>query len=293
MIVVVARDSLDKGELRMRHYLRGTLVVALIWMSSAAGGHADDQAVKEFLIDQGCALGPSTMSTALTAGIDTSIIVKLTTDAQKDSRTVKTGHWLVLPRETCEIKPPRVTSEIAIDDPEVVQNTSAIDAYVADGSPGCYLDGQSVFETAKVSRGWTADKANQEYLRFLGAGLISGDLAFFSPDPLRTPPGFMITRGACAKVPQMPEVEKTHALLVKHFDALIRADAAGEATCDSSGVPSWKFTEVSERIFGEKAPNAWMGFEITFIAMGAGWYEGQSATKKGVPRPPLCQYKAN
>ena len=28
----------------MSHYLRETLVVALIWMSSAAGGHADDQA---------------------------------------------------------------------------------------------------------------------------------------------------------------------------------------------------------------------------------------------------------
>jgi hypothetical protein len=41
-------------------------------------------------------------------------------------------------------------------------------------------------------------------------------------------------------------------------------------------------------MMGGKAPNAWIGFEITVIAMGAGWYEGMSPTRKGRPRPPLC-----
>ncbi|KAA3511418.1 hypothetical protein RMS29_020465 [Agrobacterium rosae] len=263
---------------------------ACIWIASIVPSYADDGSIKEFLLDQGCALGPSTLSAAINAKIDPALIAKLTAEANADSGTIKTGDWMVLPRDKCEIQPPRVKSAIAVDDPEVSQNTSAVDAYIKDGSPGCYLDGPSLFEAVEISRGWAPDKANQEYLRFLSAGLTSGDLSFFSSDPLRTPPGIMITRGDCANIPQIHDIRRSHELLVKHFDALIRSDAAGEATCDSLGFPSWNFTKVSEGILGEKAPNAWMGFEISFIAMGAGWFEGQSATEKGRPRPPLCHY---
>jgi hypothetical protein len=273
-----------------RFWLRVTLGATCTFSASVSPGNADDGLIDRFLIDQGCALGPTTMSAAMAAKIDPAIIAKLKADAEADGTTLKTGDWIVLSQDRCRIQPPTVISEIAVDDPEVVQNTSPIDAHDEDGFKGCYLDGLSLFEALKVSRGWLPDKANQEYLRFLSAGLISGDLSFFSPDPLRTPPGFMVTRGDCAEVPQMPEVKKSHELLLKHFGDLIRGDAAGEATCESLGFPSWKFTEVSEHILGGKAPNAWMGYEIGFIAMGAGWFEGQSATEKGRPRPPLCHY---
>ncbi|MBN7809157.1 hypothetical protein JZX86_27945 [Agrobacterium rosae] len=274
----------------MNQLNRGMLVSALIWLSLSAPGLADDKSLNEFMIDQGCALGPSTMSAAIAAKIDPSTITKLIADALADSKTAKTGEWLVLSKDKCEIRPPRIHSEIAIDDPEVVHSTSVVDAFIKDGFPGCFLDASSLRHKLRMSRGWSADKATQEYLRFFSSGLITGDLAFFSPDPLQTPPGVMVLRGACASAGQIENVRKSHELLIGNFDALIRADAAGEATCESSGVPSWKFPEVSQRILGRKAPNAWMGYEITFIAMGAGWYEGQSATQKGRPRPPLCRY---
>ena len=177
-----------------------------------------------------------------------------------------------------------------MSDPEVVQNLSAIDAYENDGDIGCFLTG-SVLETVKASRNWNDDKANLEYLRFLSASIISGELSFYSPNPLRTPPGFIVTSGKCAEAPQMPDIKRSHDLLIRHFGALIRADAAGEASCEPSGVPSWKFHEIADEIIGGKPHNAWMGFEISIIAMGAGWYDGITATNKGRPRPPLCRYR--
>ena len=34
--------------------------------------------------------------------------------------------------------------------------------------------------------------------------------------------------------------------------------------------------------------NEWGGMEVLMMAMAAGWYEGHSLTRKGMPRPPLC-----
>ncbi|WP_288427449.1 hypothetical protein [uncultured Agrobacterium sp.] len=273
-----------------RFWVRGALYLACVFSASVPLGDAYSGSIDEFLVDQGCAVGPTTMLSATTAKIDPKIIEKLKAEANADDKTLKTGDWIVLSQDRCRIQPPMVISEIAVGDLEVVQNTSTITEHEEDRFKGCYLNGSSLFEALQTSRGWLPKKANQEYLRFLSAGLVSGDLSFFSPDPLRTPPGFMVTRGDCADVPQMLDVKKSHELLLQNFGALIRADAAGEATCESLGFPSWKFSEVSERILGGKAPNAWIGYEIRFIAMGAGWAEGLSSTQKGRPRPPLCRY---
>ncbi|MFN4128088.1 hypothetical protein [Pannonibacter indicus] len=191
----------------------------------------------------------------------------------------------------CEIRLPSVTSEIRVSDAEVTQNLSAIDAYAGEGAPGCYLDGSGLQNALMVSRRWDREKVNLEYLRFLSASLVAGELTFYSASNPRTPPGFAVTTGQCGDIPQMPEIRRSHDLLIQHFGALIRADAAGEATCEGGGVPSWKFDEVSQKVMGETGPNAWLGFEIRIIAMGAGWYDGMTATSKGEPRPPLCRYE--
>lgn len=252
---------------------------------------ADDKPIKDFFAAQGCAIGPSTIAAAIVNGIDHATIEGYAATARTDPNTVKTGNWLVLSPEACEIRPPVVTSEIRMSDPEVIQNLSAVDAYAKDGNAGCFLNGQGLVKTLETSRGWNDDKAYLEYLRFLSASIVSGELSFYSPDPLRTPVGFVATSGACARIPQMPDIARSHDLLIRHFDALIRADAAGEAVCESYGVPSWKFREVAEQVIGDRAPNAWLGLEIRFIAMGAGWFDDVTATSKGRPRPPLCRYE--
>lgn len=255
----------------------------------AAPAAAADNGIETFFASQGCAVGPSTIAAAISHGFDRSAIEDYVAGARAAAKTQKVGDWLVLARDVCEIRPPMVDSELKLSDPEVRQSLVDEDNETHDGYAGCVLDGSKLFEIVQSSRGWTADKANAEYLRMLSAGLVSGDLAFYSPDWLRTPRGVMLTIGGCRNLPQMPDIRRSHQLLVKHFDALIRGDTAAEATCDSHGVPSGKFDEVAETVLGHKPLNAWMGFEIKFIAMGAGWHEGVTATQRGRPRPPMCR----
>ncbi|MFV0410259.1 MAG: hypothetical protein ACK5LJ_11370 [Paracoccus sp. (in: a-proteobacteria)] len=72
-------------------------------------------------------------------------------------------------------------------------------------------------------RNWDEERNFQEDMKFVGAGLASDEIAFYSDDPMRTPVGFSITSGSCSKAPLMPEIEKDHAFLVRNFDPLVRA----------------------------------------------------------------------
>ncbi len=253
--------------------------------------HAESGAIERFFAGQGCAIGPSTIAAAIAGGIERSEVEAYVAVIRADPKNLKTGEWVVLAAETCEIRPPAITSEIRIDDPEVVQSLSAIDAYSEQGDPGCFLDGQKLVKTVQSNRAWDPEKANLEYLRFLGQSVISGELSFYSADPVRTPPGIIATSGKCADTPQMPAIKRSHDLLIKHFDALIRTDAAGDDFCASRSGPSWKFSEVAERVFGEKPTNAFLFMDVSLIALGAGWFEGMSSRNKGTPRPPLCSFE--
>lgn len=247
--------------------------------------------VEKFFANQGCAIGPSTIAAAIAGGIERSEVEAYAAAMRADPKNMKTGEWVVLGEEGCEIRPPAISSEIRISDPEVVASLSAMNAYAEYGDIGCFLDGSKLFETVQSTRGWDADKANLEYLRFLGQSVISGELSFYSADPVRTPPGIIATRGACAETPHMPEIRRSHALLMKHFNALIRTDAAKEELCPSRSGPSWKFAETAEQVFGEKPTNAFLFMDLSLIAWGAGWYEGTTSRNKGTPRPPLCRYE--
>lgn len=252
---------------------------------------AENRPVEAFFAGQGCAVGPSTVAAAIAHGLDRSAVEAYAAAVRVEPKNIRTGEWVVLAKETCEIRPPLITSEIRMDDPEVFESLSAIDAYAEHGDIGCFLDGSKLFETVQTTRGWNADKANLEYLRFLGRSVISGELSIYSADPVRTPPGLIATGGKCSDAPKMPDVRRSHDLLMKHFDALIRADAAIEELCSSRSGPSWKFAEVAEQVFGEKPTNAFLFMDVSLIALGAGWYEGTSATRKGTPRPPLCRFE--
>jgi hypothetical protein len=280
---------------RPRHALKNRLGLACAFLcctlAATRPAQADQARIELFLAEQGCVIGPSTLAEAEVQGLDRAALEAQAAKARADQGTVTSGAWLVLSPEACEIKPPRIVSKIKIGDPEVVKNLSSIDAYKADGSIGCYLDAMGLLAAVKTSRQWSEEEAFLEYARFLGASVIAGELAFYSPDPLRSPVGFQLTTGACSKTPDMPDIKRSHALLIRHFGALIRADSIGEATCENSGAPSWKMAELLKQISGGKVANAWTSFEVFIIAMGAGWFDGMSSTSKGKPRPPLCRYK--
>jgi hypothetical protein len=254
-----------------------------------APARANSDAVKDFLAVNGCVVGPSTLELAVTLKIDKQAFETYVKCVSTHPGIVKTGEWLTLPEEICTLLLPMIVSEVKITDPGVMESFSAIDAYAKDGSYDCFLDPEKWYKTIEKSRNWSVEKTQQEYLRFLGASIIAGDISFYWPDPLQTPPGLIATRGACAITPEMPEIKRNHGLLIKHFGAILRADVAGEATCERGGAPSWKLQEIIEKLTGGQATNAWMFAEVRFIAYGAGWYEDMNSGRApNQPRPPLC-----
>lgn len=253
-------------------------------------GAAANEALADFVAAQGCAIGPATRALAGNAGFAEEAIDALAAQADGEAGTVRTGDWIVLPPSLCSIRPPEVRSEIGLGDPELKALTSRIDAYAESGERGCFIDGPALMERVQETRGWDADKANQEYLRFLAENLRSGDLAFYKNDPLSTPVGFQVLTGDCADVPEIDAIQRSQALRDREFDDLIRADAAN-VVCGQDEAPSYHFMNLVQERTGSENTNAWMHFEVRMMAMGGGWYVGNSATQKGTPRPPLCRFE--
>jgi hypothetical protein len=267
------------------------MVIFGVLLNGTGPSKADENEIRRFFAAQGCAIGPTTVSRAEGNGLDRGLIDAYARQARLAAGSVNTGDWVVLPSSLCTIRLPVTTSELKLSDPGLAQSISAIDAYAADGDVGCFLDPEKLLAALQQSRRWDEEKANREYLRFLSASLVAGKLSFHSPDPLRTPPGFVVLTDECLRIPQLAQIRRSQQLLATHFDALIRADAAGDSFCNDRMSPSFSFPDVFKRITGEQSPNAMIGFEISIIAIGAGWFDNTSARRKGDPRPPLCRYR--
>ncbi len=262
--------------------------VLLIAVSSSSGAAVAQEDLDRFLAAQGCAVGPMTGILADEAGLDRDALDAIVARATADPATVRTGDWAILPPSLCVIRPPEVKSRIDVEDPEVTASTSAIDAHAEFGALGCFLDGPAMLERIRASRGWSADQAHLEYMRFLAENLRSGDLAFYGNDPLSTPIGFQLLTDRCANVPQIDDIREAQALRDENFDAVIRADAA-DVICGRDQSPGPRFMSIVQQQTDGRNTNAWLASEFTFMTMGAGWYTGQSATEPGTPRPPLCR----
>ncbi|HIP23732.1 MAG TPA: hypothetical protein EYG79_09100 [Rhodobacteraceae bacterium] len=264
----------------------------LFWPMFSASAQAANQneALIQFFAGQGCAIGPSTIIAARVDGFSPHEIDQLRDAVRSDPETIETGGWLVLSAEVCEIEMPRINNQLHVSDPEVAERISAVDAYAAEGSFGCFFHMDGIFEHLALTRGWSERKAAHEYIGMTGAALISGEFAFYSENPLATPYGFSLTTGPCAEVPNMPKIKQNHELLVRHFDALIRANAQHVVCEEGVNLYTPEFHDIANNLTNNMNRNEWVWFEIQFIAMGAGWYEGLSLGRKGTPRPPLCRY---
>lgn len=254
------------------------------------GATAEREPVIDFMVAQGCAVGPATRGLASDAGFRKDEIDALIAQADAVAGTFRTKDWIVLPSSLCRIRPPEVRSEIRIDDTEVEALTSAIDAYAEFGDHGCFLDGSGLMQRTQETRGWNLERAHLEYVRFIAENLRTGDLAFYKNDPLSTPAGFQILTGPCADVPEIGAIRHSQALRDREFDTLIRSDAPN-VVCGRDSSPSYLFREIVQKRIGSENTNAWLSAEVNFIAIGAGWYMGSGATRKGIPRPPLCHFE--
>lgn len=264
------------------------IVTGIISASSVSPVSAQPASLYNFFGQRGCAIGPETRAEAREAGYEPKPLDVTTETARRHKETVRTGEWLVLPPELCTIQLPQPARKLSLTDPEVQKAFSARDAQAAEGYPGCFLNVDTLFDELRKTRLWDNDTIFLEYIRLLGASLVSGEVAFYSNSPLSTPVGFQLLTGDCADVPEIERIRQNHRLLVTHFDPIIRANAA-YVRCDrGESTLTMELPDVVRKVAGQESPNAWIGMEIQIIAMSAGWYKGMSYTNKGTPRPPVC-----
>jgi len=216
-------------------------------------------------------------------------------DAGADGTGQQQGDWVVLGADICTIRLPDVTTTLSFDDPEMrglfstLEPAAPDDPYAA--PPGCYFATEDMGMALSLGHGWGPQKAYQEMTRFIAAKIIAGDIVFYSDDILRTPPGLQRIDGECGKVPAIAKMRRDNALMLEHFGAILRAQ--GQAiTCGERYFPD--FTAAQEQMVeltGNSDTNAWLGIELLFLALGAGWIEGAGPRAKGTQRPPLCHYQ--
>jgi hypothetical protein len=256
---------------------------------------ADETALLDFIGGHGCTIGKESRAAAVAAGFEAGQIDRLISGAFVDGTAHQQRAYVVLGEEICTIRLPDIQSDYTVASPEVVAITSAIDAFAADGQPGCYLVIPS--ETFDMIAGGEVGAGFHDFIVFVGAGIISGDLRFFSLDPLATPVGFQVTTGACAVVPNIDDIRESHPYVANGFGRYIRllgADTLCDGGAQGNSAPRFAAQVQLEEPHVEpdsaRDINAWLFFEYELIAMAAGWHEGMTGTEKGTPRPPLCHY---
>ena len=276
--------------------MKATLISLLLLAATPA--LADEAALIAFMGGQGCSIGADSRTAAIAAGHDASAIDALIKTTLADGRAKQERAYTVLNGATCTIRLPDITSPYTVTSPEILAITSPIDEYVGkdgfDDEPGCFV--RNAFDVFDTLNGGERGAGFDDYIAFLGAGLISGDLRFYATSPLRTPMTFQNVTGDCAKVPNIDAIRRSHAFIESGFGDHIRILGA-EASCDDgrSAHPMPYIAEIQGYLPGvleEDQPeiNAWLWFEYDMITMAAGWHEGLTGTAEGTPRPPLCHY---
>ncbi len=264
----------------------------------AASPAAADPALIDFFGGQGCTIGADSRAAALAAGFDGAAIDALITETLADGRASRQGAYIVLNEATCAIRLPDLASPYSVASPEVAAMASGIADHAADGYPGCFLrDARAAFV---AMRSGEEEAGFRDYLGFIGAGIVAGEVAFYGQDPLSVPPAFQIVTGTCAEVPQIDAIRRSQATLQTAFGQLIR-QMGKENICGPNAWPSATIEQMDWLIALQggdptnaenpgNGANAWMWMEIFMLTVAAGWHEGMTATEKGTPRPPLCHY---
>lgn len=260
--------------------------IAAIFAIFASPVFADED-VLDFLTAQGCTLGPESRAEEL----PDARIMTFVQGALDDNLAVRTGDYIVLDASICTMRLPDLEDAWSLDDPRIKAIISDIDAY--SGDHGCYLmDPSSVFEGAYPDN---SAQANDEFIAFLARHIATGEVRFYSPNPLRTPVSWQVVRGACAKVPNIDDLIATHAYVTDaNFDRYVRASGT-DVTC--SGGPSFAAGQVALEMQGidltsgespDHAVNAFLSMELMVLAWASGFRVNMTMQDRGSLRPPMC-----
>lgn len=270
---------------------RARVAAGIVLMLVACGARADDDAAQTYLSENGCVVGPQERMSPETSGYYPRLR-EMAQTALAEGQAEQQRDWIVLGPEACTILPPVINSAYDITSPVVQRGIGAIDAHAEYDVYGCFISGEDMQRELMSQENLTADAAVVAYIGVLADGVRSGQVSFFSDDPLRTPIGFQVLTGVCADVPDIAEIRRSQVLMLEHFDTLVR-DNATRVACDAEGNTISVTTDVAQtlaEVTDGEAVNAWVMMDMLMLALGAGWVEGTSATERGTPRPPLCSY---
>lgn len=264
------------------------VLVGLLFILACGPVRADTSDLIEFLQPNGCAIGPATLAFAQDKRIDPQRLLSFSLAALSDGTATRHGFWVVLSKDICQITMPLITSPLKLSDPDIATLVTPIDAYIEFEEHGCFLNVVDHLDDIAAGRGWTIEQASRAYYKMIGAGIVSGDMAFFSDSPLKTPPGLQVLTGTCAEVPQIAEIRADQAVLRDIFGAYLRATQQLVLCEQGASMMHPESYQILEGLAGRPLTNAWLAFEVSIIALGAGWIEGATHREKGTPRPPLC-----
>ncbi len=269
---------------------------------SAQVARADDVELLALMGGQGCTIGADSREAAERAGFDAEQIDALMSMTLTNGKAKQQGRYVVLDEDICTIRLPDIQSDYTIASLEIRAITSAIDADASDGERGCFLgDAPFVFDGLK---GGKSGAGFADFIAFIGAGIIAGDLRFYSPSVLRPPVAFQNVRGPCAAIPDIEVINRSYSALSTGFGGYVRAlgaevpcndDQNEELPYDTSVMARYTATVQGYDLAADERDqpkiNAWLWFEYDLITMAAGWHEGMTGTERGTPRPPLCHYR--
>lgn len=247
---------------------------------------ADDE-VLNFLAGQGCTVGPE----SLAGEPSDARIMAFAQGALDDNLAVRTGDYIVLDTTICTMRLPEIEDAWSLDDPRITAIISDIDAYPDD--PGCYLSDLSrVFVDAYPDN---SARANDEFIAFLAKHIATGEVRFYSPDPMRTPVSWQVVRGACTKVPNIDDLIVTHAYVTDaNFDRYVRASGTdvtcseGQSFTASQAALEMQSVDLTTGEGPDHAINAFLSMEFMVLAWAAGFRVDMTMQDRGRLRPPMC-----
>lgn len=259
-------------------------------------GHAD---LISHLAHQGCTLGPSSDDRLDEAGFAPGSVADLAYSALAAGLAAREGDYTVLGPELCTIRLPRIESRWTVADAAIRNDAPFM--RVEDGATGAtgLMEGCFLADPLALMTDMNAGDAEagfRDYIDLIAAGIIAGEIRFYSDDPFRTPPGFQIMDGDCAEIANLDQITGTHSTLASGFDAWIRA-AGAYNRCGEEAFSWPPGLDAALQGFNPDVPveeqppmNAFMAMEWMMITMAAGWHEGMSLMERGHPRPPLCTF---
>jgi len=273
-------------------------------------GHA---ALLSFFGGQGCTIGPDSTIAASEAGFQADQVAALRDWAVGKGQgsvhritvprewAVDEGvdsterEWVVLDADICDIRFPDLSPEATFNDPDMRESITWITEEDVAEDPYNYRTehdvGCALFDTYRrlvLRPGWDLDRANEAYHELIAYHIIEGDLRVYSNDRMRTPASLRVMIGECGTVPVAREAAGSHAFLQEVFGAFVRFTFEN-VPCDDPGSVS---PDAFQDSLGERNKNAFLFYELQFIAQGAGWFESPDGLSRNHRVPPMCHSPA-